>query len=497
MTQRKLEAAALGAALLLGLAGDALLRAPAPGLNVFVWIAALGAGILFLGARAEPRASAESRWLVGVAVVFAAGVAWRAGPVLWLLDLFAAAALLGLAALRAGEPWVRRTGVFDYAVAGVAAGANAAIGAPFLLARIDWRSSTRLTPAWWRHGGAAVRGVLLALPVLLVFGGLFATADAVFSRMLQDTLRLDLGRIVGHLALISLLAWITAGHLRGSLFGGVPAEVRVAPPGRGALGIVETGVLLGLVDLLFLSFVLVQLRYLFGGADLVLVTPGLTYAEYARRGFFELVAAATLVLPLLLAVDFAAGRRDARQERVFRALAGVQVLAVLAIMGSALQRMRLYQSAYGLTDDRLYATAFMIWLAVVFLWFAATVLRGRRPRFAFGALVTGLAALAALNAANPDALIVRANTARVSAGKSFDVAYAASLSPDAVPPLLAARDRLTAAERCRLSALLLERWSERWREQPGDWRSWNRGRSRAQHLLQRNEQALRADCPPA
>ena len=59
-------------------------------------------------------------------------------------------------------------------------------------------------------------------------------------------------------------------------------------------------------------------------------------------------------------------------------------------MGSGLHRMRLYQGAYGLTELRLYTMAFMLWLGVVFGWFAWTVLRGHRERFAWGALTTAL-----------------------------------------------------------------------------------------------------------
>jgi len=72
------------------------------------------------------------------------------------------------------------------------------------------------------------------------------------------------------------------------------------------------------------------------------------------------------------------------QLRLFRWLAGLQVILLFVIMASALQRMRLYQNEFGLTELRLYTTAFMGWLAVVFAWFMVTVLPGRRERFAFG-----------------------------------------------------------------------------------------------------------------
>ena len=91
-----------------------------------------------------------------------------------------------------------------------------------------------------------------------------------------------------------------------------------------SLGIIELGVPLGLLNLLFLSFVLVQVRYFFGGAASVALTPGLTYSEYARRGFFELVAVSALVLPLLLLTHWVLVKNDANAERIFRWLAGFQ-----------------------------------------------------------------------------------------------------------------------------------------------------------------------------
>src|SRR5262249_38358145 len=144
------------------------------------------------------------------------------------------------------------------------------------------------------------------------------------------------------------------------------------------LGFVEIATALALLDLLFLAFVLVQFRYFFGGADVVLSSTHLTYAHYARHGFFELVTVAALAVPLLLmAHALLRGARPA-QTRLFRLLAGALVALLFVIMLSAVQRMRLYQREYGLTELRVYTTAFMGWLAAVFLWLCATVLRGRR-----------------------------------------------------------------------------------------------------------------------
>jgi len=250
-------------------------------------------------------------------------------------------------------------------------------------------------------------------------------------------------------------------------------------PGVPRLGAVEAVTALALLNALFLAFVAVQFRYLFGGAELVRASAGMGWGEYARSGFFELVAVAALVLPLLLVLDAVVRPADARQQRLFRLLCGALVALLFVVMASAAQRMRLYQEAYGLTEDRLFATAFMVWLAVVFLWLAATVLRGRREQFAWGAVLSGLVVAASLNALNPDALIARTNLRRVDAPAGVDARYLASLSPDAAPVLAAALPALPEADRCALAEELVKEG-----QKPGDWRTWNWSRERAARVAE-------------
>jgi hypothetical protein len=239
-------------------------------------------------------------------------------------------------------------------------------------------------------------------------------------------------------------------------------------------------VALWILNLLFLSFMAVQLRYLFGGANLVEVTPGLTYADYARRGFFELVAASALVVPILLVADWAAARNTSRPRITLRATMLVLVVLLVGVIASAAYRMRLYQQAYGLTEQRLYVSVFIVWLTSVLGWLVFTVLRDHRERFALGSIVSGLVCIAALHVLNPHALIARVNIDRAAVGKEYDGNYLRTLSADAVPVIVARLDSLPDAERCRYARMLEERWRG---ERPGGWRTWNLSDWRARRLV--------------
>src|SRR5207244_3576368 len=109
----------------------------------------------------------------------------------------------------------------------------------------------------------------------------------------------------------------------------------------------EIATVIGLLDTLFLAFVLVQFRYFFGGKANIPTGRGIEYAEYARHGFFELVWVSVLVLPLLLGAHWLLRKENPQHERIFRVLAGIKIALLSIIMVSAMQRMRLYQSECG------------------------------------------------------------------------------------------------------------------------------------------------------
>ena len=396
------------------------------------------------------------------------------------------------------------------------------------LVRLVFQDSTLagLTRSW-RTGraGAVVRASLMALPLLVVFGLLFGAADPLFEKLLSlPTLNFD--EIASHLAIAGFFTWVVGGWLRGALLDN--KALRRLPDGVSfTLGTLDVTVMLGGLVALFALFVGVQVSWLFGGEGLVRSTTGLGYAQYARHGFFELVWVSLLVLPVVLATHAAIPVRDLTAQRRHRQLALALLALVGGVMASALGRMALYVNYYGMSTDRLFASVFMGWLAIVFLWLAFTVLRGRAHDFATGMAITGFATLAALNFANPDAVVARVNVRRAAHAVSLADSIGSSSAKQGPPPAPIDYDYLTrrlggdaagnvvgalvappvatnqstareveVRERCYAVKRILERWGSRAaganRDRETDWRLWEAGDWRAREVVRSHETALRS-----
>lgn len=460
---RELLLLALG----LGLLGDLLLRPTPPGLGVALWTLAFAVSAIVWRPRVAALGAAYPVSPLAVAAVFGLGFVWRDSPI--LQALFGVGAMIALATAFLDRP--SRAGATSHAIASSAAAASAVLASPLVVA---------LARGGRVGAGSGLRvgfGALLAAPLLLVFGMLFAAADPLFALYASDLAR-NLDEVARHLVTILALAWLGGGLIAGLALARCPADLELGRP-RAAIGSVVV-VAVALVVALFAAFLAVQARAFLGGNALIEARIGLSYAEYARQGFFQLLACAGIALPLVLVADWAVAPGDPRRRRTL-ALFGALVLMVLAVLASAARRMVLYVDAYGATELRLYASAIMVWLTIAFIAFAVGALRGARERFAFHALAAGGAVILVLGILDPAAAIVRFNAARVPESvEGFDARYATSLGADAVPALLDALPYLPFSPRCAVARELLAR-SRAGRE--ADWRTLNISRARARALL--------------
>jgi hypothetical protein len=138
---------------------------------------------------------------------------------------------------------------------------------------------------------------------------------------------------------------------------------------------------------------------------------------------------------------------------------------------------------------------FMIWLAIIFVWFALTVLRGAREQFAWGALWSAFFMIATLHVFNPDDFIVRTNVRLMQQDRHFDSSYAASLSDDAVPALVESMPIMDMEKQCVVRWKLARRFERA--EQENDFRTWNWSRSAARKEMTQNPEVFNTvNCPP-
>jgi hypothetical protein len=308
--------------------------------------------------------------------------------------------------------------------------------------------------------------------VLFVVTALLAEADPLFAGFIENTFATLETGLVAHVAVIALASWIAAGALRGSLVPLIGGGSAVPGILNSRVGFPVVAPLLGGLAVLLSAWIGLQARVLFGGSEYVVQTSGVTYAEYARRGFVELVVVAGIVLASLLVADDLLERGATVARRSFRALGAVLLGLVGVMLGSAVQRLALYLRFYGLTEDRVLALAVLVWVALVLGWFGWTVLRDARDRFAPGVLVLSTIWLVALNGVNPERRIVETNLRRAERGLDFDVAYHLKLSGDATPALIAGAARLGPERERELRDGLRAEWERRAVDR-ADWRRWS------------------------
>jgi len=473
----------LGISICLGIAGDCLLRTTPLGLNVPCFAILLSIAVAWGWRRHTEHSPCWN--LLALLCLISLGVAFRDTPVLAWLNL-GAMGILGLVLIARPTRSDIHAGPLMSFLTNTRFALGRCIVAPILLFRndMDWPQSNphfHCLPS-----KSMARALLLTVPILVVFTWLFAAADAIFKSSLES-----LGRQISQLAshsetfaihtLWSLVFFVLAAMiLRPMVLGKQWKPDHITPPASFTIGPLEIGSVLGSLLFLFLCFIIIQLRYLFGGTTLVQSVAGLTYADYARQGFFALLKVVFLLHIVLMVGDWLVKATDHDTKQLFRWLSLGLIALAIFIFASAFFRLYLYVDAYGLTRARFYAVAVLVWLALVFLFFAVKLLWPNWSLFTGAYIYAFIGVLLLLNIINPDAIITRINLDRYAAGRKLDQPYLGTLSYDAIPTLLDYRGHLTDQEITHITNAIE---SHRITLAKQDWRSWNYARSRANTRL--------------
>ena len=371
------------------------------------------------------------RYAAAARPVLAADVGWAV----------AAVALAAVPAVRAAD-WLAALCLL--AAVGAAALAVAGRSFPSLVANLALPPVAGLRAVPWLargvRGGVAsparVVGVALAsAAVLLVFVPLLASADAAFARVVSAiTPVVEVDDDVVRTVVLFGVGVLATGAALFLLF--APPEP-VGPTWRPTrLRLLDWALPVGLLVGVFLLFVVVQSVVLFGSDAHVLATTGLTYAEYARSGFWQLLAVTALALGVLALGSRWAPVSTPAERGAKRGLLAALAVLTLVLVGSALHRMWLYQQAYGFTVLRVLVLTVELWLGAGFLIALVAVLRLRPAGLSRPMVAAGVAALLGLALLDPERFIAEHNAARFGETGRLDADYLATLSADAVPALL-------------------------------------------------------------
>jgi hypothetical protein len=342
-----------------------------------------------------------------------------------------------------------------------------------------------------------IRGSIMGVIAVGFFGWLLSSADSVFDGYLQKFFSFDISPIVfHHTFLITLVTAFSIGAFA-FFFREQHQPVAAPAPRNRKMGVIEIAILLGSITTLFLLFIAIQVTYLFGG-EAHFASQGLTYAEYARKGFFELVMVAIFSFLIISQSAKQIALENGKHFLIFRAMSSVLIVEVIVILVSAFARLSLYEHAYGFSEIRLYSHALMIWLAVVSVLLAYQINKGEEEsKFAFRAFIGVVVLLFSMNMINPDLFIAQKNIERYKAGGELDTAYLASLSDDALPVTIQILDDPNEAVRnnfARSLYLTRHNYTEKARE---SWISVHWSARKAKELIKPKQYILDANKTPS
>ena len=466
------------------------------GVNFAIYASACLVGGLLMMQLTHQRMAAGDVWLIPLILIFAVSSFVRAEPLTVFLSVLLMLFLMALlAATYLGGRWWRYD-LLDHAAAFWQLARSMLIRPLGFLGDVRRleapRGSQPARTALW----PVLRGVLIALPILIVFAAFLGSADVVFGSELQVFLQVfqlqRLPEFVFRLVFMALAAYALIGVYLHAGSGSTNSDLAANRKSQipRFLGFVEAAIVLGSVAVLFAAFVVVQFQYFFGGQANISVQ-GYTYAEYARRGFGELLAVAFFSLLMIMVFGTVSRRETRMQQRLFSALSVIIVALVSVMLVSAFRRLNLYEMAYGFSTLRAYVHVSLIWIGLLLAAVVVLELLRRERLFASAALMAALGFAISLSALNVDGFIVRQNVMRASGGEPLDAPYLVSLSTDADPVLVElfaaapgstdTREAVGAVLACRAAG------AER---RPTDWRAFTFSRWRSNAAIMRIQAGL-------
>lgn len=454
--------------------GAAVLFSAEAGINWPMWVAAAAVSVIVARYTTTGRVESPLLALLGWATVLSLGFAISDKDLRFFIVL-SDAMLLGLAIITLGAAtWSELS-------------AKLLVFVPFLApmrvlgaSGFEVANAPRSTSS--PRARSLIKGTLLSAPLVIILFVLLGSADPI--------IRWSTDRVVDWLPdwsfpprilfFLFLLALTLGANSLASrqLAAKLPDYPALNLPS--IIGVTEQRMVLWSAAAVIWLFVLLQASYLVHSPPAA-VGSGVTFADFARRGFGELSFAATLIGAIILILEYT--RPASATERDHMTLHRLELALIVAlelVLVSAFRRVILYEQAYGFTTARLFAQAYMIVMALSLVALAMEITR-ERISIAFGRRVAEIAlgVFTILVFWNFEAWIVNKNIDRARTTGKFDAVYASRLSLDAVPTLVARRAEIPLPVRDTLDM----RFACKQAPEARRWFEWNRSVNAAADAL--------------
>ena len=268
-------------------------------------------------------------------------------------------------------------------------------------------------------------GLVISIPFLFIILNLLIEADAQFERLMIMLPQLVTFRIDYVIRIIVILIY-TFGFF-GFMQVLLQKKIEVIHKETSSKPFSFDGIIsltfIVLLDIVYMVFVAVQFKYFFSGT----LEGGLTYAEYARKGFFELLFVTIINLSLTTIIITFSKSVQGFVKQSIRIALSLLVLSSGVLLVSAMMRMVMYEDAYGFTFTRVLAHSFMIFLMIIFAYTLVKIWLEKLSLFHFY-FIASLIYYVGINVVNIDSIVVDQNIIRYEETGKIDIHYLNNLS---------------------------------------------------------------------
>lgn len=269
-------------------------------------------------------------------------------------------------------------------------------------------------------------GILISIPVLFIVLGLLMSADTQFERLMggiPQWFQMVDAEVVARIFIVLSFTFTFFGLMQVLMRKQINVLIQDGDKLPFKMDTIITITVLVLINAVYVLFIIVQFKYFFSGT----LQGDFTYAEYARKGFFELIFVTLINLTVTVLVLTFVDRSIGLIKRFMQVLLTALVISSGVLLSSAFMRLSMYEAAYGFTFIRVMAHSFMIFLVVIFMYTLIKIWIEKLSLFHFY-FISSLLYYTLMNVINVEQIIVTKNIERYEQSGKIDLHYLNSLS---------------------------------------------------------------------